>query len=157
MKYKLSCLCTFILIIKAICEKLFLNHSKISKIQNVNIQVFPSAVTPGVQPVCFFFFFNRTIIPLVLLFKVSYSELWIYVLQVYKNSFLLHQVFFLPHLNLNFSHKINPLVQFVLYSCLLLINPLVLFGCYGCYWRYYSAINISNYLPISIRTISVTS
>lgn len=135
--------------------------STIPKYQKYKTLIFKFSLLPSLleysPSVFFFFFFNRTIIPLVLLFKVSYSELWIYVLQVYKNSFLLHQVFFLPHLNLNFSHKINPLVQFVLYSCLLLINPLVLFGCYGCYWRYYSAINISNYLPISIRTISVTS
>jgi len=45
---------TFIMIIKAIRPKLLPNHSKISKMHGVNIQVFTSAGTPGVQPVVFF-------------------------------------------------------------------------------------------------------
>ena len=45
---------TFV-IIKAIRAELLLNHSKISKMHDVNIQVFTSAGTPGVQPVVFFF------------------------------------------------------------------------------------------------------
>jgi len=44
---------TFILII----AKLFPNHSKISKMHNVNIQVFTFAGTPGVQPVFIIFLF----------------------------------------------------------------------------------------------------
>jgi len=41
------------MIIKAIRAKLLHNHYKISKIHGVNIQVFTSAGTPGVQPVVF--------------------------------------------------------------------------------------------------------
>lgn len=47
---------TFILIIKPIRAKLFPNHSKnISKMRNVNIQVFTSTDTPGVQLFVLFF------------------------------------------------------------------------------------------------------
>jgi len=49
---------TFILITKVIRAKLFPNHSKISKMHNINIQVFTSVGTPGVQPVRFFLLFK---------------------------------------------------------------------------------------------------
>lgn len=45
---------TFMLIIEAIRGKLYTNHSKISKMHNVNIHVFTSTGTPGVQPIRFF-------------------------------------------------------------------------------------------------------
>jgi len=45
---------TFTMIIKAIRAKLLPNHSKISKMHDVNIQVLTSVGTPGVQPVVFF-------------------------------------------------------------------------------------------------------
>jgi len=46
-----------------------------------------------------------------------------------------HNEFFLPRLNWQFSHKTSPLVQFVLYCYLLLLqmDPVVLFQCNSCH------------------------
>lgn len=65
--------------------------------------------------------------------------------------YLPHSEFFLPRLNSQFSHKTSPLVQFVLYCYLLLIqmDPVVLFECNFCHWRYYSVIKVSHYLHIN--------